>query len=128
MTTENLTIDSLGSGLFASSKRGAYRFVFHWRTLESRESRLQGKDKELLLSLVQTIRRWLLDNRPSAQDVFENEFLVQHRLTLDQRYKDQLMSAYAASLDFKCSKLGLVSIVGPTTLVISTSTPGFVAA
>lgn len=93
MTTANLTIDPLGSGLFASSKRGAYRFVFHWLTLESRESRLQGKGKELLLSLVQTILRWLPDNRPSAQDLFENELLVQHRLTLDERYEDQFMSS-----------------------------------
>ncbi|GAB0139051.1 hypothetical protein EsDP_00007267 [Epichloe bromicola] len=51
------------------------------QTFESREGRLEGKDKELLLALVRRILCWLPDDRPSAQDLFENEFLVQHRLS-----------------------------------------------
>ncbi|QPH09432.1 hypothetical protein C2857_000202 [Epichloe festucae Fl1] len=50
------------------------------QTFESREGRLEGKDKELLLNLVRRILCWLPDDRPSAQDLFENEFLIQHSL------------------------------------------------
>lgn len=50
------------------------------QTLESRERRLEGKDQELLLSLARKILRWLPEERPSAEDLFENEFLLQHTL------------------------------------------------
>ncbi|KAG6007508.1 hypothetical protein E4U21_005977 [Claviceps maximensis] len=46
----------------------------------SRESQLQGKDKELLLNLVRKILCWLPEDRPSAQDLFEDEFIVQYRV------------------------------------------------
>lgn len=38
---------------------------------------LEGKDKELLIALVRKILRWLLEERPSAEDLFEDEFLIQ---------------------------------------------------
>jgi hypothetical protein len=47
------------------------------QTLESREIRLEGKDKELLLALARKILRWLPEERPSAQDLYEDEFLTQ---------------------------------------------------
>jgi hypothetical protein len=47
------------------------------QTLESRETRLKGKDKELLLALARKIFRWLPEERPSAQDLYEDEFLTQ---------------------------------------------------
>lgn len=47
------------------------------QTLESRETRLEGKDKELLLALSRKILRWLPEERPSAQDLYEDEFLTQ---------------------------------------------------
>ncbi|KIX91893.1 uncharacterized protein Z520_12398 [Fonsecaea multimorphosa CBS 102226] len=47
------------------------------QTLESRETRLEGKDKELLLALARKIFRWLPEERPSAQDLYEDEFLTQ---------------------------------------------------
>lgn len=47
------------------------------QTLESRETRLEGKDKELLLALAHKIFRWLPEERPSAQDLYEDEFLTQ---------------------------------------------------
>ena len=47
------------------------------QTLESREIRLEAKDKELLLVLARKILRWLLEERPSAQDLYEDEFLTQ---------------------------------------------------
>ncbi|KAI1169967.1 kinase-like domain-containing protein [Nemania sp. FL0916] len=48
------------------------------QSLESREKRLEGKDQELLLRFVRKILCWLPDDRPAAQDIFEDEFLVQH--------------------------------------------------
>lgn len=50
------------------------------QSLETRERRLKGKDQDLLLSLVQKILRWLPEDRPSAEDLFEDELLEQHTL------------------------------------------------
>ncbi|TWU70610.1 hypothetical protein ED733_001226 [Metarhizium rileyi] len=50
------------------------------QSFQSREVQLEAKDKELLLRLVRKILCWLPEDRPSAQDLFEDEFLVQHRL------------------------------------------------
>ncbi|EFY85852.1 protein kinase-like protein [Metarhizium acridum CQMa 102] len=50
------------------------------QSFESRECRLEGKDKEQLLCLIRTILCWLPEERPSAQDLIENEFLMQHTL------------------------------------------------
>lgn len=47
------------------------------QTPESRETRLEGKDKELLLALLRKILRWLPEERLSAQDLYEDEFLTQ---------------------------------------------------
>lgn len=47
------------------------------QSLETRERRLSGKDKELLLALARKILRWLPEERPSAEDLFEDEFLIQ---------------------------------------------------
>jgi hypothetical protein len=47
------------------------------QTLETRETCLEGKDKELLLGLARKILRWLLEDRPSAQDLFGDEILIQ---------------------------------------------------
>ncbi|EXJ86262.1 hypothetical protein A1O1_06632 [Capronia coronata CBS 617.96] len=47
------------------------------QSLEIRERRLDRKDKELLLALARKILRWLPEERPSADDRFEVEFLVQ---------------------------------------------------
>jgi hypothetical protein len=50
------------------------------QALETREGRLQGKEKELLLTFVRKLLRWRPEERPAAQDIFEGEFLVSHRL------------------------------------------------
>ena len=47
------------------------------QTLESREIRLEGKDKELLLALARKILRWLPEERPTAQELFDDEFIIQ---------------------------------------------------
>ena len=47
------------------------------QTLETREKCLEGKDKELLLGLSCKILRWLPEDRPSAEELFEDEFLIQ---------------------------------------------------
>jgi hypothetical protein len=46
------------------------------QTLELRENRLKGKDQELLLALVRKILRWLPEDRPLAENLFDDEFLV----------------------------------------------------
>ncbi|GAB1314585.1 EKC/KEOPS complex subunit BUD32 [Madurella fahalii] len=48
------------------------------QTIESRERRLQGKDKELLIALVRKMLCWLPEDRPTAEDLFDDEFLNQH--------------------------------------------------
>ena len=47
------------------------------QTLESRETRLEGEDKELLLTLARKILRWFPEERPTAGDLFEDGFLTQ---------------------------------------------------
>lgn len=53
------------------------------KTLEAREKRLEGKDKELLLRSVRKMLRWLPEERSSAEDLFDDEFLNQCRVTED---------------------------------------------
>src|SRR5690554_3251253 len=48
------------------------------QSLETRETRLGGKDKELLLALARKILRWLPEERPSAEGLFEDPFLNQY--------------------------------------------------
>ncbi len=50
------------------------------QTLQSREIRLEGEDRELLLALMRKFLRWLPEERPSAQDLFEDKFLTQFML------------------------------------------------
>lgn len=48
------------------------------QTLESRETRLEGRDKKLLLALARKILRWLPEERPYAETLIEeDEFLNQ---------------------------------------------------
>lgn len=47
------------------------------QTLKSREARLKGQDKQLLLALVHKILRWLPEDRPTAQDLFDDGFITQ---------------------------------------------------
>ncbi|KAM3522144.1 hypothetical protein NHJ13051_005841 [Beauveria bassiana] len=44
------------------------------QSLESREKRLNGEDKALMLQFVRKILRWLPEDRSSAQDLFEDKF------------------------------------------------------
>lgn len=48
------------------------------QTLESRETRLEGAEKKLLLALVRKMLRWLPEERPCAETLIEeDEFLNQ---------------------------------------------------
>ncbi|KAF3000666.1 hypothetical protein E8E13_000585 [Curvularia kusanoi] len=47
------------------------------RPLEMREQRLQGQEQEKLLALVRRILQWLPEDRPSAEDLFEDDFFTQ---------------------------------------------------
>jgi hypothetical protein len=49
------------------------------QSFETRERRLAGKDKFLLLALVRKILRWMPEERPSAEDLFEDPFLTQYQ-------------------------------------------------
>ncbi|WQF78697.1 Putative protein kinase-like domain superfamily [Colletotrichum destructivum] len=49
------------------------------QTLEGRERQLRGRDQQLLLALVRKMLRWDPDETPSAEDLFEDEFLIQYR-------------------------------------------------
>lgn len=45
------------------------------QTLEMLEKRHVGREKELLLALARKILRWLPEDRPSAEDLFDDEYL-----------------------------------------------------
>jgi hypothetical protein len=47
------------------------------QSLDTRETRLDGEDKRLLLMLVRKILRWLPEERPAAHDLFSDDFLLQ---------------------------------------------------
>jgi hypothetical protein len=47
------------------------------QSIESRETRLDGEDKELLLQFVRKILRWLPEERPSAHDILTDDFLLE---------------------------------------------------
>lgn len=50
------------------------------QSLETLETNLEGEDKEQLLALARKILRWLPEERPSAYDLYFDDFLVQwHR-------------------------------------------------
>ncbi|TQN69453.1 Serine/threonine-protein kinase SRPK, partial [Colletotrichum shisoi] len=49
------------------------------QTLEGRERQLKDRDQRLLLALVRKMLRWDPDERPSAEELFEDEFLIQYR-------------------------------------------------
>jgi hypothetical protein len=40
--------------------------------------RLQGKDRVLLLALMRKLLEWLPEERPSVQDLFEDESLLRY--------------------------------------------------
>lgn len=48
------------------------------QTLESREIRLEGRDRDLLLKLMRRILCWLPENRPSAEDLYNDGFINQY--------------------------------------------------
>lgn len=50
-----------------------------------REQWLQGKEQEQLLALVRRILRWLPEERPSAEDLFEDAFFQSVYLSLRSR-------------------------------------------
>ncbi|KAM0713517.1 hypothetical protein Q7P37_010479 [Cladosporium fusiforme] len=74
-----------GRNLFRPVRKGHFAVQGHWiastpipdQTLESREVRLQGKDRELILTLMRKILTWLPEDRPSTQDLLEDEFICQ---------------------------------------------------
>ena len=50
------------------------------QSLETREKHLTGKDQELLLAFARKILCWLPDGRAAAQDIFEDEYIMQYTL------------------------------------------------
>ncbi|OAA68199.1 protein kinase [Niveomyces insectorum RCEF 264] len=51
------------------------------QTLETRETRLAGEDKALLVALARKLLRWLPEDRPAAEDLLDDAFLNQGRAT-----------------------------------------------
>ena len=47
------------------------------QTLETRETRLEGRDKEQLLNLARKILRWLPEERSSVGELYKDEWLNQ---------------------------------------------------
>lgn len=46
------------------------------QSLESREKQFKGEEKELLLAFVRKIMCWLPEDRPTAEDLFDDSFLT----------------------------------------------------
>ena len=55
------------------------------QSIETLETRLDRMDKELLLKLLRKILRWLPEERPSAQELFEDEFITQYQRESEAR-------------------------------------------
>lgn len=53
------------------------------QSLETRENQLTGNGQELLLAFIRKILCWLPDERPAAQDIFEDEYIMQYTLKED---------------------------------------------
>ena len=53
------------------------------QTLESRERRLEGKERELFMVFIRKILRWLPEDRPTAEGLFDDEFLNQYSTRTD---------------------------------------------
>lgn len=47
------------------------------QSLEMREIQLSGEDKELFVSFLRRILRWLPEERPTAEELAYDEFLMQ---------------------------------------------------
>ncbi|KAH6974816.1 hypothetical protein EDB80DRAFT_693104 [Ilyonectria destructans] len=47
------------------------------QSFEMRESRLEGEDKDLLLAFVRRIMHWLPEQRPTAEKLAYDDFLMQ---------------------------------------------------
>lgn len=45
------------------------------QSLETRETRLQGKRKQLLLAFVRKVLCWLPEDRQTAEDLLDDQFL-----------------------------------------------------
>jgi hypothetical protein len=45
------------------------------QTIESRELRLEGKEKELFIAFLRKILRWLPEDRLTAEELYDDEFL-----------------------------------------------------
>lgn len=75
--SHKLTIDLTTSGNWVAAT------PIPEQTLETRERRLEGQDRELLLVLVRKILRWLPEERPSAQDLFEDDFILRFTSEVD---------------------------------------------
>ncbi|KAF1842515.1 protein kinase [Cucurbitaria berberidis CBS 394.84] len=50
------------------------------QSLENRVKSLSGDDRELFLRLLRKTLRWLPEDRPAAQELFQDEFIYQDRL------------------------------------------------
>ncbi|SMR48047.1 unnamed protein product [Zymoseptoria tritici ST99CH_3D1] len=48
------------------------------QSFDSRETRLEGEDHALLVALAKKILRWLPEERPPAEELFEDSFLTQY--------------------------------------------------
>ena len=51
------------------------------QSLETRELQLSSEDKELFLNFLRKIFRWLPEERPTAEELANDEFLMQDMLT-----------------------------------------------
>lgn len=45
------------------------------QSLESREVKLKGEEKDLFLKFVRKLLRWLPEDRASAEDLYQDDFL-----------------------------------------------------
>ncbi|KAF2419577.1 protein kinase [Tothia fuscella] len=50
------------------------------KSFEMHEKRFNGKDQELFLQLLRKILRWLPEERPTAEDLYKDEFIYQDRV------------------------------------------------
>ena len=89
LVRNTLGVQQLSSYTELTSQKGNWiaKTPIPSQTLESCEIRLEGRDRDLLLKLMRKILCWLPEDRPSAEDLYNDGFIyqfVEHMTKLDE--------------------------------------------
>ena len=87
------------------------------QSLETRERWLSGKDHDLFLRFIRRILRWIPEERPTAEDLAHDDFLMQLYITpqLAETRERSIQPAFECQTDNQTSRSLYPSSDHPTT-------------